>query len=90
MEELTLKNVEIAVSRAVEVDSKYFGVIIKNEIINQEELIINTVENMMDGKLDYYKNAYNNNLTLKSQPKIRIAGFTYGKTINEIGVLLSY
>lgn len=90
MTPLELNNLQIAVDRAVEVDAKYFGVIVVNGFNNQEELIVNTTENMMDGKLDYYMNAYNNDLTLKTQPKIRIAGFTFGRTVADIANQLDY
>lgn len=90
MTPLELKNLKISVEAAVEANAKYFGVIVVNGFNNQEELIVNTLDNMQNGKLDYYMNAYNQDLTLKTQPKIRIAGFTYGKTVADVSEQLGY
>lgn len=44
------------------------------------EVIVNPPENLAN-KLDYYKGAYNDNLTLKAYPAIKIVGVTIGNTI---------
>lgn len=64
--------------------SKYVGVKIQTEGYKKEEIIINPRENF-DMKLDYYKQAYNEDLTLKSAPhKIRIVSFTFANTYEEV------
>ena len=47
------------------------------------EVIINPNANF-DNKLEYYKKAYNDDLTLKSFNGIKIIGFSYGDTYDEI------
>lgn len=64
--------------------SKYVGVKIQTEGFKKEEIIINPRENF-DMKLEYYKSAYNDNLTLKSAPsKIRIVAFTFANNYEEV------
>lgn len=87
---MKLCNLEIAVAGAVGNNAKYFGVKVLNEFNGQVELIVNTIENMANGKLDYYLNAYNDNLELKTQPKIKIVGFTYADSLEGIAKDLAY
>ena len=47
------------------------------------EIIINENENF-DSKFAYYKKAYNEGLTLKTFNGIKIVGFTYGNSFEEI------
>jgi hypothetical protein len=51
----------------------YIGVAVKLPNLEQPEIIINTIENYAE-KLKYYKNAYNNDLTLKTCKDIQIVG----------------
>jgi hypothetical protein len=56
----------------------------------KEEIIINKPYNVAD-KLDYYKKAYNDNLELISNPKIKIIDFGCRKKdilIKELSILL--
>ena len=63
---------------------RYVGVRIKMSEFEEYEVIINPRANF-EKKLDYYKNAYNDNLTLKNAPnKIQIVGFTFGNTCKNI------
>lgn len=87
---LHLENLKNAVAGAIENGAEYFGVCIKNDLNDQTEVIINTVHNMATGKLDYYLNAYTDKLELKTQPKIRITGFTYGDSFDDIQKDLAY
>ena len=48
-----------------------------------DEIIINDFLNF-DAKLEYYKNAYNINLVLKSYDGIKIVGFTTGNSFKSI------
>lgn len=69
---------------AIKNGSKYVGVKIKTEGYQKEEIIINPRENF-DMKLNYYKQAYNEDLTLKSAPhKIRIVSFTFANSYEEV------
>lgn len=91
---MELKKIHLtnAVLAAGENKAKYFGVIILNETgeYPQREIIINTLENMQDGKYNYYINAYDDNLCLKTNRQIRIGGFTYGNDGNSILEDLNY
>lgn len=84
MNELTIEMLINNVNTAIETSSKYVGVTVLNGFNNQREVIINTTKNMVEGKLDYYKTSYNEDLTLKTQPKIRIVGFTFADSFAEI------
>lgn len=87
---LTLDNLKLAVRGAIKSNATYFGVLIYNEFNEQEELIINTTKNMIEGKLNYYLTAYNDDLTLKTQSKIIIRGFSFANNVEEIRKDLSY
>jgi hypothetical protein len=62
---------------------KYIGIKVKMESFKKAEIIINENENF-DKKFAYYKNAYNDDLTLKTFRGVKIVGFTYGDTFEEI------
>lgn len=68
---------------AIENGANYIGVKVKHEDSEGAEIIINPSENFKD-KLEYYKNAYNEDLVLKNCNKIRIIGFTYGDSFESI------
>ena len=80
---LTLANLEVCFNTAKEQGYSYVGVKIKMEGFEEAEVIINPIANF-DKKLEYYKNAYNDDLTLKSFNGIKIIGFSYGDTYDEI------
>lgn len=90
MSNLKVDNLKVAVNGAIRNGATYFGVKVLNEANGQSEIIINTVRNMLDGKLDYYLNAYNENLELKYNNHIKIIGFTYSNLVEEIRKDLSY
>lgn len=90
MTNLKVDNLRLAVNGAVTNNASYFGVKVLNEANGQTELIINTVDNMLNGKLDYYLNAYNEYLQLKYNNHIKIVGFTYANLIEDIRKDLSY
>lgn len=87
---LTLENLRLSVKGALENKAKYLGVAVRNEMTEQTEIIINTTSNMLRGKLDYYLSAYNDDLTLKTNNKIRIVGFTFADSANDIFKDLAY
>lgn len=90
MTNLKVDNLRLAVNGAVTNNASYFGVKVLNEANGQTELIINTVDNMLNGKLDYYLSAYNENLELKNNNKIKIVSFTFSNLIEDIRKDLSY
>lgn len=87
---LTKNNLRLAVNGAITNNQTYFGVKIINTSNNQTELIINTVNNMINGKLDYYLTAYDDNLELNNNPNIKIIGFTYNNLFEDIRKDLGY
>jgi len=82
---LTMENLEVCFNSAKEQGYPYVGVKIKMEGFEEAEVIINPITNF-DKKLEYYKNAYNDDLTLKSFNGIKIIGFSYGDTYDEIEI----
>lgn len=86
---LTIDNLEICFNTAIKTNSKYIAVLVKTPNSDKPEMIINANENF-NSKLDYYKNAYNKDLTLKTCDGIKIVGFTYGSSFSEIEALLYY
>ena len=81
---MNINNLEKCFYEASNQDKKYIGVKVWMYGFEKEEIIINPNKNF-GKKFDYYKNAYNENLTLKNAPdKIKIVGFTYGDSLEEI------
>lgn len=74
--DLTLTNLENCFKAAKEEGTLFIGIAVKvgNQVV--PEVIINSQENF-DTKLEYYKSAYNENLTLKANAAVRIVGFTH-------------
>ena len=81
--QLKISNLEECFKKAIENNSKYIAVKIKTRNSIGEEIIINPKSNF-ETKLDYYKNAYDENLVLKSFNGIQIVGFTYGNSLEDI------
>ena len=80
---MKFENLEKCFYEASRQDKKYVGVKIQMQGFPKAEIIINENENF-DSKLDYYKKAYNEDLTLKTFNGIRIVGFTYGDSFKDI------
>lgn len=81
---LTMANLGNCFNKAWEEESEYVGVKIEMDGFLKEEIIINSIENF-GSKLNYYRNAYNEDLTLKNASgKVRIVGFTHGNSFNQI------
>lgn len=80
---MDIKNLENCFNEAIKQDKKYVGVKIRMQDFPRAEIIINEKENF-DKKLHYYKNAYTEDLTLKTFSGIRIVGFTYGDSFKDI------
>lgn len=80
--ELTMKILEACFLEAKE-KGRYIGVKIQMEGVPAPEVIINPFENF-DAKLAYYKQAYNDDLILKTFNGIKIIDFTYGEDYEDI------
>ena len=80
---LKLNNLEICFISAMSIGAKYVGVKIWMQGFDDCEVIINPNANFKK-KLEYYKTAYNEDLTLKAFNDIKIVGFTYGDSYKEI------
>lgn len=76
---MKLSNLEKCFNAAKENNAKYVAVVISTRGNDGNEIIINPAENF-DKKLEYYKNAYTDDLVLKSYDGIKIVGFTYGNS----------
>ena len=81
--ELTIKNLENCFNRALENNANYLGIKVQLEERFCSQIIINE-RNNFDSELDFFKKTYNENLTHKHGEKIKIVGFTYGNTFEEI------
>ena len=83
MKELTINHLENCFTAAKENKARFIGVKIAMKYFALPEVIINEHPNF-DKKLEYYKGAYNTDLTLKATDTIKIIGFTYGDSYEEI------
>lgn len=81
--ELTMENLEKCFYQASVQNKKFVGIKVHMAGFPKPEVIINENANF-DLKFDYYKKSYNDDLTLKSYDGIKIIGFTYGDSFNEI------
>lgn len=80
---LTLENLKTCFQAANLENAKYVGIKIEMEGFPKAEIIINERDNF-EKKINYYINAYNEDLTLKTFNGIKIVGFTYGNNFKEI------
>lgn len=80
---LRMENLERCFKRAIEVGAEYVAVKIHTRGSEGEEVIINPKENFIS-KMEYYQKAYNDDLTLKSFNGIRIVGFTFADSYEDV------
>lgn len=80
---ITKQNVEICFEQAKKYGARYIGVIVETEGHEGPEIIINPLENF-DKKLEYYKNAYTDNMVLKTYSGIRITAIQYANTFEQL------
>ena len=81
---LTIKSLENCFEKAKKnPTANYIGVKISMKGFEKPEIIINSKENF-DAKLEYYKNAYDEELNHKHADGIKIIGFTYGEFFEDI------
>lgn len=83
----TLKDLKECFEFAIENKYNYVAVLVCNMESDSAEIIINHSKNF-ESKLEYYKSAYNDDLTLKTFPKIKIVSFVYADTFDEIEYVL--
>lgn len=69
--------------QAKKINAVYIGVIIETRGSEGPEVIINPRENF-ESKLEYYKNAYNDDMVLKTYDGIRITKIDYGNSFNQL------
>lgn len=69
-------------NKAIENKDKYVAVVVTNNC-KEPEIIINPNSNFEE-KLNYYKNAYSEDLTLKTFNKIKIIKYSSGNSIEEL------
>jgi hypothetical protein len=80
---MNISNLERCITAAKSGGYKYIGVATKTPNAPENEVIIYPKANF-DAKLEYYKKAYNEDLTLKSNADVQIVGFTHGNLFSEI------
>lgn len=81
--ELTIKNLENCFNGALNNKANYLGIKVQLEDKSYSEVIINERRNFAF-KWSYYAETYNEDLTHKHNEKIKIIGFTYGNTFEDI------
>lgn len=80
---ITKQNLELCFEQAKKYRAKYIGVIVETEGHSGPEIIINPIENF-DKKLEYYKNAYTDDMILKAYNGIRITDIQYANTFEQL------
>lgn len=81
-----MKNIDLlkgCFNNAIKFKKRYVGIVIKMDGFEKPELIINITDNFQE-KLEYYKRAYNEDLTLKSFNGIKIVDFVASDCISVI------
>ena len=82
-----LSRLEQCIRTAINLRLKYIGVLVS--VNGNEELIINKAKNF-ESKLDYYRNSYNEDLTLKANKSIKIVDFKYHDSLNIIAHMMEH
>lgn len=84
---LTITDLEKCFNVALTCDYAYVAVVVRMEGFSDNEVIINSHENI-SSKLSYYKSTYDENLNHKFSKGISIVSFTYGDTFEDIRINL--
>ena len=79
----TLNELTEIFDQAIKNNANYIGVCVKTEGYDEPEIIINPKKNFKD-KLNYYKNAYNNDLVLNTYSGVSIIGCEFGDSVDEV------
>lgn len=82
LNEMTLSGLIRAFESQWARESNWVGIVVMLPN-GREEVIINNSFNFED-KLEYYKNAYNEDLTLKANTDIKIVDYTFGNSFAEL------
>lgn len=80
---MNIKDLEKCFEHAKEGYYTYVAVVVTVPSCENCEIIINPRSNF-DSKLEYYKKAYNDDLTLKSFNQIKITNFFYSDDVTDI------
>ena len=80
-------DLEVMFEQEIELSKKYVVVVVQIELFPANEIIINTTENF-EAKLNYYKNAYNDNLELNAFNGIKIVDYYHSDDFDSIEVVL--
>lgn len=80
---MKLTNLNNCFESAITVGAKFIGVSVSIPEQTAVEVIINE-RGSFKSKQDYYNHAYNDDLNHKHAAGIKIVGFTYGNTFEEI------
>lgn len=91
---LSIDNLKECFKHAIANKIQYVAVVIETKGSIGGEIIINPNSNFKN-KMEYYERAYTYDLTLKAFNGIKIVGFTYGNSFDEIesnlyGKLMNY
>ena len=83
MKPLTLENLKRTFERAKRLKQKYVFIVVRMKGFKKDEVIINAIENV-DEKLNYYMQAYDEELNHKYSNSISIIDFGFSCTFAEI------
>lgn len=78
---INMEALQYIFEKAIKDNSEYVAIKVSMQGFDGCEIIINPRENFK-AKLNYYKNAYNDDLTLKTFNGIKIIDATYGSMSN--------
>lgn len=89
MDEYTMIDLLDCLQEAMANSATYIGVLIEIPNLPDNELIVNTLNNINE-KMDYYMKNYNDDLTLKYARHIRIVDFAWGHSLDDVCEVLNY
>ena len=89
MEKSPKERLEIEFLGAIEHNVPYVAVVVEMDGFEKPEIIVNQRANF-EKKLEYYKSAYNDDLTLKSFNGIRIIDFESGDNFEALEMNLRF
>lgn len=80
---MTINELEQCFTNAQKDNATYVAVKVQMQGFTDPEIIINTSNNF-ESKLEYYKKAYNEDLTLKAFNGIKIIDFDHANSLDEL------
>lgn len=85
---LTLENLQNCFSAAHLTETAYVGIKLKlPNKVNELQVI---EYGSFNDKFHYYEEVYNENLTLKVNPEVKVVGFTHGNSLDDIAMDLDF